>query len=196
MHLEKIRRVAPIVVFVGLVAAGMIYLTVVSVKGDGPLQASGTIEAVEVSVASEVSGRVEEVLVEEGASVDAGDVLLRLDSRLLEAQRELALAGDEAAVAAAKLELVNAQQALDALHENSPLAAVQAELALANARDALEDEEYRWRVQQAGNRASPETIRDAEAKLLLAEDEVARCKDLYDMASGDSGKALALVKLT
>ena len=196
MHLEKIRRVAPIVVFVGLVAAGMIYLTVVSVKGDGPLQASGTIEAVEVNVASEVSGRVEEVLVEEGASVDAGDVLLRLDSRLLEAQRELALAGDEAAVAAAKLELVNAQQALDALHENSPLAAVQAELALANARDALEDEEYRWRVQQAGNRASPETIRDAEAKLLLAEDEVARCKDLYDMASGDSGKALALVKLT
>ena len=196
MHLEKIRRVAPIVVFVGLVAAGMIYLTVVSVKGDGPLQASGTIEAVEVSVASEVSGRVEEVLVEEGASVDAGDVLLRLDSRLLEAQRELALAGDEAAVAAAKLELVNAQQALDELKENAPLVAAQAELALSNARDALEDEEYRWRVQQAGNRASPETIRDAEAKLLLAEDEVARCKDLYDMASGDSGKALALVKLT
>ena len=196
MNLEKIRRVAPIAVFVGLVAAGLIYLTVVSTKGNGPLQASGAVEAVEVSVASEVSGRVEEVLVEEGASVDAGDVLLRLDSRLLEAQRELALAGDAAAVAAAELELVNAQQALDALNENAPLAAAQAELALANAEKALKDEEYRWRVQQAGNRASPETIRDAEAKLLLAEDEVARCKDLYGMASGDSGKALALVKLT
>jgi HlyD family secretion protein len=196
MNLEKIRRVAPIAVFVGLVAAGLIYLTVVSTKGNGPLQASGAVEAVEVSVASEVSGRVEEVLVEEGASVDAADVLLRLDSRLLEAQRELALAGDAAAVAAAELELVNAQQALDALNENAPLAAAQAELALADAEKALKDEEYRWRVQQAGNRASPETIRDAEAKLLLAEDEVARCKDLYGMASGDSGKALALVKLT
>jgi HlyD family secretion protein len=196
MNLEKIRRAAPIAVFVGLVAAGLIYLTVVSTKGNGPLQASGAVEAVEVSVASEVSGRVEEVLVEEGASVEAGDVLLRLDSRLLEAQRELVLAGDAAAVAAAELELVNAQQALDALNENAPLAAAQAELALANAEKALKDEEYRWRVQQAGNRASPETIRDAEAKLLLAEDEVARCKDLYGMASSDSGKALALVKLT
>jgi HlyD family secretion protein len=196
VNVEKLRRIAPIVIFVILVAAGLIYLTVVSRQGNGPLQASGTIEAVQVNVASEVSGRVEEVLVEEGASVKSGDALLRLDSRLLEAQRELALASDKAAVAAAGLDLVSAQQALDALHENAPLAAAQAQLAEANAKKALEDEQYRWRVQQAGNRASPETIRDAEAKLKLAEDEVTRRKDLYNMASGDSAKALALVQLT
>lgn len=195
MHLEKIRRVAPIVVFVGLVAAGLIYLTVVSVKGNGPLTASGTIEAVEVSVASEVSGRVAEVLVEEGASVEAGDALLRLDSRLLEAQRELTLAADKAAVAAAELELISAQQALDDLHENAPLVGAQAALTLANARDALEDEEYRWRVQQEGQRASPETIRAAEAKLLLAEESVDHYQALYDRASGDTNKANALVNL-
>lgn len=131
-------------------------------------------------------GVVAEVLVEDGDPVVAKQPLVRLDGQ----------AAAEAVVAAAELELVNAQQALDALHENAPLAAAQAELALANSQKALKDEEYRWRVQQKGNRASPETIREAEAKLLLAEDEVTRCKGLYDTASGDSGKALALVKLT
>ena len=100
-------------------------------------------------------------------------------------------------LAAAELELVNAQQALDALHENAPLAVAQAELALANSEKALKDEEYRWRVQQKGNRGpSPETVREAEAKLLLANEEVDRYKGIYDSASGISGKALALVKLT
>jgi HlyD family secretion protein len=183
MLLQKIRRVAPIVLFVGLVAAGLIYLTVVSVKGNGPLTASGTIEAVEVSVASEVSGRVEAVLVEEGASVEAGEVMLRMDSRLLEAQRELALAADEAAVAAAELELVNAQQALDAVHENAPLAAAAAELALANARDALADAERLNTYQQKGNRATPETIDAAEAALTLAEQAVDRAEAAYNQTS-------------
>ncbi len=183
MHLEKIRRVAPIVVFVGLVAAGLIYLTVVSVKGNGPLTASGTIEAVEVSVASEVSGRVAEVLVSEGASVEAGDVLLRLDSRLLEAQRELTLAADQAAVAAAELELINAQQALEDLHENAPLAAAAAELALANARDALDDAERLNIYQQKGNRATQETIDGAEAQLTLAEQAVKRAEAAYNRTS-------------
>jgi HlyD family secretion protein len=179
MHLEKARRVVPIVVFVALVAAGLIYLTVASTRGDGPLQASGTIEAVEVSVASEVSGRVEEVLVEEGTAVEAGDVLLRLDSRLLEAQRELALASDQASIAAAELELVNAQQALDELHETAPLVAAQAELALANARDALDDAQRLRTYQQKGNRATQETIDGAEAALTLAEDAVNRAEAAY-----------------
>ena len=131
-------------------------------------------------------GVVAEVLVEEGDPVVAKQPLVRLDGQ----------AAAEAVIAAAELELVNAQQALDALHENAPLAAAQAELALANAGKALKDEEYRWRVQQKGNRASPETIREAEAKLLLANEEVDRYKGIYDSASGDSDKALALVKLT
>src|SRR4030042_1354958 len=44
-----------------------------------------------------------------------------------------------------------------------------AEQALANAEDALKDAEYKRTVQQQGHRASPETIREAGAKLLLAE---------------------------
>jgi len=199
MHLDKVRRVAPIVVFVGLVVAGLIYLTAVSARDNGPLQASGTVEAVQVKVASEVSGRVEAVLVDEGESVQAGDVILRLDNRLLEAQRELALAGGQAAVAAAELELVNAQQGLDALHEGTALAASQAELTLANARDALDDAVRLNTYQQKGNRATTETLDAAKAAVTLAEDAVNRAQAAYDrlgrLASDNPTKAAARASL-
>lgn len=180
MPLDRIRRVAPIAVFAGLVVAGLIYLMVVSGEGKGPLTASGTVEAVQVGVASEVSGRVLEVLVAEGETVQAGDPVLRLDSRLLEAQRERAVAAGEAAVAAAQLELISAQQALDTLYENVPLAAAQAELALANARDALDDAQRLNTYQQKGNRATQETLDGAEAALTLAEQALDRAQTAYD----------------
>lgn len=180
MPLDRIRRVAPIVLFGGLVVAGLIYLTVVSGEGKGPLTASGTVEAVQVGVASEVSGRVLEVLVDEGERVQAGDPVLRLDSRLQEAQRERALAAGEAAVAAAQLELISAQVALDALYDNAPLAAAQAELALANARDALDDAQRIKTYQQKGNRATQETLDGAEAAVTLAEQALDRAQTAYD----------------
>jgi multidrug resistance efflux pump len=74
-----------------------------------------------------------EVLVDEGQPVSEGDPLVRLDARLLEVQRESARAGGEAAVAAARLQQIQAQQALDDLFTNAPMAAAQAELALADA---------------------------------------------------------------
>ncbi len=199
MHLDKVRRVAPIVVFVGLVVAGLIYLTAVSARDNGPLQASGTVEAVQIKVASEVTGRVEAVLVDEGESVQAGDVILRLDNRLLEAQRELALAGGQAAVAAAELELLNAQHGLDALHEGTALAASQAELTLANARDALDDAVRINTYQQKGNRATTETLDAAKAAVTLAEDAVNRAQAAYDrlgrLASDNPTKAAARASL-
>jgi multidrug efflux pump subunit AcrA (membrane-fusion protein) len=112
--------------------------------------------------------------------VEAGEVLLRLDSRLLEAQRELAKAGGEAAVAAAQLELIAAQQALDALNEDAVLAAAQAELALANARDAFDDAVRLNTYQQKGNRATTETLDAAEAAVTLAENAVDSAQAAYN----------------
>ena len=180
MHLERIRRVLPVALLVVLVAAGLIYLAAVSGGGNGPMSASGTVEAVQVGVASEVSGRVLEVLVEEGQTIAAGDPLLRLDSRLLEAQRERSVAGGQAAVAAAELELIAAQQSFDAVHENAALAAAQAELALATARKALDDAERLNTYQQKGNRATHETLDAAEAAVTLAEDALDRAQAAYD----------------
>jgi HlyD family secretion protein len=73
------------------------------------LQASGTIETLEVLVAAELSGRVAEVLVDEGEKVQAGDPLLRLDDEVLQAQRQQA----ETTLDYAKGGVTTAQAGLD-----------------------------------------------------------------------------------
>lgn len=64
------------------------------------LTASGTVETVQTSIAPEIGGKVLDVLVDDGDSVSAGDILLRLDASLLEAQRALATAGLDTAKSA------------------------------------------------------------------------------------------------
>ncbi len=73
------------------------------------LQASGLIEATEIAVAPEMSGRVVSVLVAEGDSVKAGDPLLTLDDSLLQAQKRTLEAGLDSANA----NVDAAQSALD-----------------------------------------------------------------------------------
>ncbi len=53
----------------------------------GPLEASGFIEAKEVSVVSEVGGRVDQVLADESDTVTAGQIVVVLDDGLLQADR-------------------------------------------------------------------------------------------------------------
>jgi multidrug resistance efflux pump len=69
---------------------------------NGALKASGTIEATTVNVSPELAGKVDSVLVQEGQSVQAGQVLFRLDDTLLKAQKEAASAGLAAAQTAAQ----------------------------------------------------------------------------------------------
>ncbi len=71
----------------------------------GLLGASGIIQADEVSIASEYGGRIAEMPVAEGDRVAAGQLLVRLDTALLDAQ----LASAEAAVASAEASLAQTQ---------------------------------------------------------------------------------------
>lgn len=76
------------------------------------INASGTISAVDVNVAPELSGTVKEVLVKEGDQVEEGDVLFRLDDELLQAQyhqAETAVDAASAAVESASVQLAAAQ---------------------------------------------------------------------------------------
>jgi len=57
----------------------------------------GTAEAVEVVVGSQVTGRIEELPVEEGEPVEAGALLARIDDSLYRAQAEQARAGIQSA---------------------------------------------------------------------------------------------------
>ena len=59
---------------------------------EGFAQGNGRIEATEIDVATKLAGRLAEVLVEEGAFVQAGDVLARMDVDSLEAARNEAVA--------------------------------------------------------------------------------------------------------
>ena len=65
----------------------------------GGIVASGFVEAEEISIASEVGGRIVEMNVAEGDPVEAGQTLVRLDDTLLQAQAEVAQAGLEVAEA-------------------------------------------------------------------------------------------------
>ena len=65
------------------------------------LTASGTIEAIEVTISPEIGGKVAEVALDEGQAVKAGDLLFRLDDSLLQAQRAVTAANLEMAKAAA-----------------------------------------------------------------------------------------------
>ncbi len=65
----------------------------------GSLKASGTIETTEITVSAETGGRVTEVAAGEGDAVKSGQVLVRLDDALTQAQLRQAQAGLKAAQA-------------------------------------------------------------------------------------------------
>ncbi len=67
-------------------------------KPDG-ITASGVIEADQITIASELNGRVKEVLVEEGTKVTANDLVLILEDDLLFTQKSQVQAQLESAIA-------------------------------------------------------------------------------------------------
>ena len=158
-------------------------------QGDLVIYASGsgtliTINGIELGFGA--NGPVAELNVQVGDEVKAGDVLAVQGDR-----EEL-----ETAVTTDQLSVMNAQKALEDLYKNASLTSAQAQLDLANAKDELHTTEYTWTVQQEGNRASDATLDAAEAKLILAENNLDHAKAAYDKVSGrqndDPGRALAL----
>jgi HlyD family secretion protein len=195
MNRASIRRFLPLIVIVLVILAALGYLASVSGVRRGPLTASGTVEGAVVYLGAESGGRVVEVLVQEGESVRAGDPLFRLDDELLRVRRDLVAASGQAAIATARVNLLNAEQALDALYEDAPVRAGQAEVELANARDALDDAERRRSYQQSGRRATDETIEGVEAQLELAKEAVRKANEalnrVEDKPKSDPQRAAA-----
>lgn len=76
------------------IGAGVLAWQTLRPQGPGPGIASGNgrIEATEIDVATKLPGRVVEILADEGAFVRAGQVLARMDTAGLEAQRREARA--------------------------------------------------------------------------------------------------------
>ncbi|MBI4758769.1 MAG: biotin/lipoyl-binding protein [Chloroflexi bacterium] len=101
MH-AKHKRVPVALTLILVIAAGLWWTVEGSRTNSGAFLASGVMEATEVLIASEVPGRVVEMAAEEGQTVEAGAVLVRLDDSVARAQVKQAQAA---------LELAQAQQA-------------------------------------------------------------------------------------
>lgn len=82
----------PVLVLLALAvaAAAWWYYTELAASPQSGIVASGTIEAEEVAIASEISGRVLQVLAEEGDTVETGEVLVKLDDEILRLQHRMA----------------------------------------------------------------------------------------------------------
>lgn len=112
-----------IIVFLSVV----LLCTGCSDNNENEIDASGTIEATEVTVSAKVGGEIISILVDEGASVERGDTLAMIDRLDLEIQLEQARANTVAVEAQYKLTVLGAREEDIA----------QAEATLKNAEDDL-----------------------------------------------------------
>lgn len=155
----------------------------------GPLTASvgatGTVRANQfVTLTFAISGTVDEILYSAGDLVQENDVLATLAQESLPAN-----------VILAQVDLIDAQRALDELYA-SDLAQAQAQLAVANARDALDDAEYQWTLNQEGNRATSWTLKGARAQVVIAEKRLDRTRRAFENTHGKVNRAKAQLALT
>jgi HlyD family secretion protein len=143
---------------------------------EGVLEASGTIRADRIRVASEMGGRIVAVKVNEGQTVNAGDVLVALDATSL--QGELAKAEAAAAATEADLAVVRAGPqpeevaAVRAALQQAQAARDGARAAWELAQDVLENpQELDARLIEArGNvELAAQGVEDAEAELTAQE---------------------------
>jgi HlyD family secretion protein len=90
------KRIVIIVVVVAAIFAGVAYSSG-WFSHDSALQGSGTVEARDIRVGSKVGGRIEKVLVREGDTVKAGQVLITFDDKELQAALDQSKAAAEKA---------------------------------------------------------------------------------------------------
>ncbi|OGO10073.1 MAG: hypothetical protein A2Y93_02735 [Chloroflexi bacterium RBG_13_68_17] len=154
------------------------------------IDAGGTLAAPQVETLTwGASGIVAPVSVAVGDTVPAGNLLMTLDPESLDASSVEA----QATLLTAEADLA------DLLDGPSATALAAAELRLANARQALDEAQRTWSVQQEGNRAGADTVAAAQARLVLAEAEIDRVEDVYNQVSSlpenSPARAAALIQV-
>ncbi len=121
-----------------------------------------------VRLGFDVAGTVEEVFVKKGENVHAGQVIARLKNR----------EQVEAAITAAKLELLSAQQALDALYKNAEVNEAQSLKAIADLRDAVRDAQRR--LNNLLSPAEQTDIEQARANVAIAREKTKKAREDYE----------------
>lgn len=143
---------------------------------------NGRIEAEQVLVAAKLAGRVSEVLVKEGQTVDAGAVVARMDTSELQAQ----LAGGEAQVRRAEKAMAEAEAAIVQRDAERVLARQEHERAATlkergyGTEQQLDLRHSQLNVAEAAYRAAMAGREEALATADAARADVARIRSLLD----------------
>lgn len=183
----KLRKMlAPAAILLAL--AGIAWWTWSSSQPSGPgkdfISGNGRIEATEVDVATRIAGRVEEILVDEGAFVKAGQPLARmqvdsLDAQLDEAramhqqvltgvaQAQAQIAARESEKAATQAQVVQRETELDAARRRLARSEALAKEG-ASSRQGLDDDRASMRSAQAALAATRAQVSAAEAAIEAA----------------------------
>jgi multidrug resistance efflux pump len=165
------KAVAAVALVLAAVAAGLGFFWPWGTRAD-VLRLPGVVEIQEVRLGPRVSGRVREVLVQEGDTVEAEKVVVRLEAPELKAQHEQAVA-----------RLHDAEALLDKAHRGPRQREKDAAEALVRAAEArLERLEKGNREED--KRAAEADFKAAEVDLQLAREQMDRARRLLDSGAG------------
>lgn len=166
---RRLRVAVTLVLMVASGLAGYAYRSyeVETTVPDGILRTEGTVHAARGAVRSDIDGRLAEVLVGVGDTVSVGQVVARIDARVLQAKLQaarvqLAMERQERAVVAADIARLESEKIL---------AGAQFELTELHVRagrmdqDALERERRRMQEAEAAAQAARERLVDIDARV-------------------------------
>ncbi|ENO82370.1 hypothetical protein B447_03373 [Thauera sp. 27] len=160
---------------------------------DGFVRGNGRIEATQVDVATRAAGRVDDILVNEGDFVRAGDIVARMDVKSLEAQHAQALAEVANARSARQTAIAMvAQREADVAMAEAVLVQRRSELDLArrtSARSQALLAERATSEQIADDQAA--RVRNAEANVRAAQAQIAAASAATDAARAHVAQAEA-----
>ncbi len=178
------RRVTLIIVAVVAIAGGAVAWFVLHKPGLPPgfAGANGRLEAKQVDIATKYQGRIKEVLADEGDTVDAGQIVAKMDTEPLEAQ----LRSDEAKIKEAQ---DNRRTAL-------------AEVAAKQAEFNYSEKQYRRSKELVARGAVSEQEADVDqahmemtrAALLGAQAQAVRTQSAIDAATADAERIKAEIE--
>jgi HlyD family secretion protein len=143
------------------------------------LSLSGRIEGYETDVGTKVAGRIESVTVREGAQVQKGEVLARLDDDELQAQ----LQGATARLAAAQQQVQNARLQIQVLENQIAEAQLRVQQSQGTTQGQVAQAEAQVAAAQAQLAQAQEGVTEAQAQLDLARQDQQRYNQLLDQGA-------------
>ncbi|HTN70083.1 MAG TPA: efflux RND transporter periplasmic adaptor subunit [Methylomirabilota bacterium] len=160
-----------------LLAAALLYLFFIKTVPNNLIRTSGIIEAREVNLAAKISGRIAEVCCKEGDRVQAGQVVIRLDSGDLEAAVEEARAG----VQRAKADVLVGESSIKTANAN--VGSAQADIQTAQA------DLDKTRAQMTDAKRQLERSRTLREGKFVSQEALDAATTTYDSAVADNASA-------